>query len=104
MADKITLIVHFKMDESVKPEFIARLREVFSHIEHEETFVEASLLQDLEDPKSILNYEVWRETPESFMKNQMPKGYRKTFEQAIVDLKVERAPAWYNSFLEWKKV
>jgi quinol monooxygenase YgiN len=104
MADKITLIVRFKMDESVKPEFIARLREVFSHIEHEETFVEASLQQDLEDPKSILNYEVWRETPESFMKNQMPKGYRKTFEQAIVDLKVERAPAWYNSFLEWKKV
>src|SRR5258707_12672971 len=77
MADKITLIVHFKMDESVKPEFIARLREVFSHIEHEETFVEASLQQDLEDPKSILNYEVWRETPESFMKNQMPKGYER---------------------------
>ena len=26
MADKITLIVRFKMDESVKPEFIARLQ------------------------------------------------------------------------------
>ncbi len=103
MADRITLIVRFKMEESVKPEFVARLKEVFSHIEREQTFVEASLQQDLEDPKSILNYEVWRETPDSFMRNQMPKEYRKAFEQAILDLNVERSPSWYTSFAEWKK-
>ncbi len=103
MADRITLIVHFKMEESVKPEFAARLKEVFSQIQREETFVEASLQQNLKDPKSILNHEVWRETPDSFMKNQMPKEYRKTFEQAIIDLKVERSASWYTSIAEWKK-
>jgi quinol monooxygenase YgiN len=42
----------------------------------EESFLEASLVQDVRDPESILNYEVWNESPESFMKNQMSKVYR----------------------------
>ncbi len=103
MSDKVTLIVRFKLQEAAKPEFISRLKEVFAQIEREETFVEASLQQDLEDPTSILVYEVWRETPESFMKNQMTKEYRKGFEQAILDLKVDRTPSWYTSLAEWKK-
>ena len=103
MSDKITLIVRFELQEAVKAEFVSRLKEVFAHIDREETFVEASLQQDLEDPKSLLVYEVWRETPESFMKNQMTKEYRKGFEQAIVDLKVDRTPSWFTSLAEWKK-
>jgi quinol monooxygenase YgiN len=103
MSEKITLIVRFELQEAVKAEFVSRLKEVFAHIEREETFVEASLQQDLESPTSILVYEVWRETPKSFMKNQMTKEYRKGFEQAIVDLKVERIPTWYTSLAEWKK-
>ena len=103
MSDKITLIVRFELQEAVKAEFVSRLKEVFAHIDREETFVEASLQQDLEDPQSLLVYEVWRETPESFMKNQMTKEYRKGFEQAIVDLKVDRTPSWFTSLGEWKK-
>jgi len=103
MSDKITLIVRFELQEAVKAEFVSRLKEVFAHIDREETFVEASLQQDLEDPQSLLVYEVWRETPESFMKNQMTKEYRKGFEQAIVDLKVDRTPSWFTSLAKWKK-
>jgi quinol monooxygenase YgiN len=103
MSDKVTLIVRFKLQEAAKAEFIGRLKEVFAQIEQEATFVEASLQQDLDEPTSILVYEVWRETPESFMKNQMTKEYRKGFEQAIVDLKVDRTPSWYTSLAEWKK-
>jgi quinol monooxygenase YgiN len=103
MSDKVTLIVRFKLQEAAKAEFVSRLKEVFAQIEREETFVEASLQQNLDDPTSILVYEVWRETSESFMKNQMTKEYRKGFEQAIVDLKVDRTPSWYTSLAEWKK-
>lgn len=103
MSDKITLIVRFKLQEAVKSELVSRLKEVFAHIELEETFVEASLQQDLDQPTSLLVYEVWRETSESFMKNQMTKEYRRGFEQAIVDLKIERTPSWYTSLAEWRK-
>jgi quinol monooxygenase YgiN len=103
MADKITLVVRFRIAESVKEEFLAKLRDVFTHIIQEETFVEASLVQDMRDPESILNYEVWNESPESFMKNQMSKAYRKEFETMIVDRKIERTPAWYATIEDWKK-
>jgi quinol monooxygenase YgiN len=67
MSDKITLVVRFRMEESAKQEFIAKLQDVFTHIVKEENFVEASLVQDMRDRESILNYEVWNESPESLM-------------------------------------
>ena len=103
MSDKITLIVRFKSQETAKVELVGQLKELFDQIQPEETFIEASLQQDLENPASVLVYEVWRETPESFMKNQMTREYRKGFEQAILDLNVERTPSWYVSLGEWKK-
>ena len=75
MSNKMTLVVRFHMDEAVKKEFTAKLQAVFTHIVKEETFVEASLVQDMRDPRSVLNYEAWNESPESFMKNQMSKAY-----------------------------
>ena len=103
MSDKITLVVRFRMDESAKQEFIAKLQHVFTHIVQEQTFVEASLVQDMWDAECILNYEVWNESPESFMKNQMSKAYRAEFEKMIVDLKIDRVPAWYSTIADWKK-
>jgi quinol monooxygenase YgiN len=103
MSNNITLVVRFHMDESVKKEFTAKLQAVFTHIVKEETFVEASLVQDMRDPETILNYEVWNESPESFMKDQMSKAYRAEFEKMIVDLKIDRTPAWYSTIADWKK-
>ena len=103
MSTKITLIVRFRMEASVKEQFVAKLRDIFTHIVKEETFVEASLIQDARDPEIILNYEVWNESPESFMKDQMSKGYRAEFEKMIVDLKIDRSPAWYSTIANWKK-
>ena len=37
------------------------------------------------------------------MKNQMSKAYRGDFEKMIVDLKIERTPAWYSAIANWTK-
>ena len=103
MPDKITLVVRFRMKESAKQEFTVKLKDVFAHIVKEESFVEASLVQDMRDPEIILNYEVWNESPESFMKNQMSKVYRAEFEKMIVDLKIDRTPAGYSTIAEWNR-
>jgi quinol monooxygenase YgiN len=50
VSDKITLVVRFRMKEPAKREFTAKLQDVFTHIVKEETFVEASLVQDMRDP------------------------------------------------------
>ena len=103
MSDKITLVVRFRMEESAKQEFTTKMQNIFAHIVTEETFVEASLVQDMRDPKNILIYEVWNESPESFMKNQMSRAYRAGFEKMIVDLKIDRTPAWYSTIAEWTR-
>ncbi len=103
MPDKLTLVVRFRIDESARPKFLAKLQDVFTHIVKEETFIKASLVQDMRDPESILNYEVWNETPETFMQNQMSKPYRADFEKMIVDLRIERTPAWYSTLADWSK-
>ena len=103
MADRITLVVQFRMAEGVKQEFLEKLQDVFMHIVKEQSFVEASLVQDMRHPESILNYEVWNESPDSFMANQMSKAYRSDFEKMIIDLKIERTPAWYSTIAEWHK-
>ena len=102
MSDKITLIVRFRIKEAAKQEFTAKLQDIFTHIVKEKTFVEASLIQDMGDPESILNYEIWNESPESFVKNQMSRAYRAEFEKMIVDLKIDRTAAWYSTIAEWK--
>jgi len=101
MSDKITLVVRFRMEESAKQEFTTKMQNIFAHIVTEETFVEASLVQDMRDPQNILIYEVWNESPESFMKNQMGRAYRAEFEKMIVDLRIDRTPAWYSTLAEW---
>ncbi len=103
MKDRITLVVRFRIVASAQQEFLAKLNEVFTHIVKEETFVEASLVQDMRDPESILNYEVWNESPESFMKEQMSRPYRAEFEKMIVDRNIERTPAWYSTLADWTR-
>ena len=101
--DRITLVVRFRIVASAREEFLARLGELFTYIVKEDTFVEASLVQDMRDPESILNYEVWNERPESFMKEQLTKPYRADFEKMIADLKIERIPAWYSTIADCTK-
>jgi quinol monooxygenase YgiN len=103
MEDRITLIVHFRIVASAREEFLAKLQEIFTHIVKEDAFVEASLVQDMRDPESILNYEVWNESPETFMKEQLSKPYRADFEKMIADLKIERTPGWYSAISNWTK-
>jgi quinol monooxygenase YgiN len=102
MTERITLIVRFRVEPGSKAEFINGLKEVFRNIERESTFVEASLLEDFQDSRSMMVYEVWEETPDSFMKNQMTKPYRAGYEKALVALKVERTANWYQSLAAWK--
>jgi quinol monooxygenase YgiN len=103
MKDRITLVVRFHITASAREEFLAKLQDMFTSILKEDTFVEASLVQDISDPESVLNYEVWNESPESFMKEQLSKSYRADFEKTIADLRIERIPAWYSTIANWTK-
>jgi quinol monooxygenase YgiN len=102
MTDQVALIVRLRVKPSSKVLLEERLKEVFEVMQYEDTFLIATLHEDIEDPEQLLVYEVWQETRESFLTNQMSKSYRSTFEQAIVDLKVERTAQWLKPIAVWK--
>jgi quinol monooxygenase YgiN len=103
MTEQIVLIVRFRVAANSKALFVEKLKEVFEDIRHEDTFLSASLQEDVADAEQLLVYETWLETPESFMKNQAAKPYRRGFERAIIDLKVERTAQWLKPLAEWKR-
>lgn len=103
MADQIVLIVRFYVNAASKPLFQEKLKQLFEHISREHTFVNASLQEDIEHPEQLLVYELWQETRESFLKNQMTKSYRSAFERAILSLKVVRTPQWLKPLAAWKR-
>jgi quinol monooxygenase YgiN len=102
MTNQIALIVRFRVNASSRMLLEENLKEVFEAIRHEDTFLNATLHEDIDDPEQLLVYEVWQETRESFLANQMTKSYRSTFEQAIVDLKVDRKGQWLRPIAAWK--
>ena len=102
MANQIVLIVRFYVNAASKRLFLEKLKELFENIRREHTFVNASLQEDIEHPEQLLVYELWQETRESFLKNQMTKSYRSAFERAILNLKVVRTPQWLKPLAAWK--
>jgi hypothetical protein len=63
MSGKITLVVRFRMKESAKKEFAAKMRDIFAHIVKEKTFVKASLVQDMRDSLVLVGKKVGRLRP-----------------------------------------
>lgn len=102
MTNQIALIVRFRVNASSRMLLEEKLKEVFDVMRDEDTFLNATLHEDIEDPEQLLVYEVWQETRESFLMNQMSKSYRSTFEQTIVDLKVERTAQWLKPIAIWR--
>lgn len=100
--NQIALIVRFRVNTSSRTLLEEKLKELFEVMRDENTFLNATLHEDIEDPEQLLVYEVWKETRESFLTNQMSKSYRNSFEQIIVDLNVERTAQWLKPIAVWK--
>jgi quinol monooxygenase YgiN len=95
VADQIVLIVRFYVNAASKPVFLEKLKEVFEHIRREQTFVNASLQEDIEHPEQLLVYELWQETRESFLKNQVVSQRLRTRHsqsESCKDATVAKAP------------
>src|ERR1700678_720135 len=102
MKNQIVLIVRFWVTARSRPLFVEKLKTLFDQIQHEATFVNASLQEDVDHPEQLLVYEVWQGSREAFLQHQMSKPYRIGFERAILELKVERKPQWLKPLAKRK--
>ncbi|QYK67527.1 hypothetical protein KAI36_02677 [Paenibacillus sp. S02] len=60
-------------------------------MEHEPAFVSAVLSDDIDNSNEVTLFEIWKGTKESWLKEKLPKPYRKTYENKLVDLIDERS-------------
>ena len=103
MSSQLALIVKLRVPENGKNLLRASLIQLFGIMKGEPTFVTATLHDDLDDPALLVVYEVWQETRESFLANQMSKPYRADYEKVIVALHVERTGNWLAPIGSWNR-
>jgi len=101
MNDQIVLIVRLRVEKNARNVIRDSLIELFGRIRDEDNFVSAILHEDLEDAEQLLVYEVWRETRESFVANQLSKAYRAKYEELILERRVQRTPQWLKCVGSW---
>ncbi len=101
MDNSIVLIVSLRVEPSQRNHLRDTLIQLFDLIRREETFVTATLHDDLEDDRHLLVYEVWRETRESFLASQLSKPYRANYEKQLLELNVERTGNWLKPAASW---
>ncbi len=101
MNEQIILIVRLRVEENARNLLRENLVELFALIKDENTFLSASLYDDLEDVQQLVVYEVWQETRESFLANQLSKPYRAKYEKLISELRVERTAQWLKPAGSW---
>jgi DNA-binding NtrC family response regulator len=69
------------------------IRELQNVVERTVVLSDGDTFSDMQDAENNLIYEVWSESPESVMRNQMSKACRAEFEKMIVDLEIDRTPS-----------
>ncbi|WP_283657166.1 antibiotic biosynthesis monooxygenase [Paenibacillus sp. RC343] len=85
-----------------KEEFKELLSANMRVMEHEPAFVSAVLSDDIDNSNEVTLFEIWKGTNESWLKEELPKPYRKTYENKLVDLIDERIISYLTPTNEWR--
>lgn len=98
---KFTLSLNFKVKSGLKPALLAELNTILDLCAHEPEFVTAILHENPEKSDEIFLFEIWKGTPEEFLRIQGPKPYRVAYMERSKPL-VERVEvAFLAPTREW---
>lgn len=100
--ENVILYIRFKIKSGKKEEFKELLSANMRAMEHEPAFVSAVLSDDIDNSNEVTLFEIWKGTKESWLKEELPKPYRKTYENKLVDLIDERIISYLTPTNEWR--
>lgn len=100
--ENVILYIRFKIKCEKKEEFKELLSANMRAMEHEPPFVSAVLSDDIDNSNEVTLFEIWKGTKESWLKEELPKPYRKTYEDKLVDLVDERIISYLTPTNEWR--
>jgi len=82
----ITIIVRFPVKSEKHQEFQIEFCKLLEGLRQEETFIEARIHQDFDDPNIVVFYETYNESRESFLKRIPNKPWFKVFLSRLPNL------------------
>lgn len=85
----------------MKETFQESLFEMINNFRSEPTFVNAIVSNDIDSPDVLHIYEIWKGTRDSWILEELPKSYRKEYEETLSGLIDERIVSWLEPTGEW---
>jgi len=81
-----SIIVRFPVKPEKHEEFQVELRKLLEGLQQEDTFLEARIHNDLDDPNIVVFYETYRESRQSFLKRVPRQQWFKAFLEKLPNL------------------
>ncbi|HDR7719424.1 antibiotic biosynthesis monooxygenase [Bacillus albus] len=97
----LILYRRFRIKSGKKEEFKELLSANMRAMEHKIAFVSAVFSDDIDNPNEVTLFEIWKGTKESWLA-ELPKPYRNTYENKLVDLIDERIISYLIPMNEWR--
>ena len=103
MSEQIIILARFrfKPGSAHQDTFKQHLLALFNTLAQEPAFVSAILHENLDHPDEFLIYEIWHESREQFLREEMTKSYRQSFEQLLIEYDIDRSIDWLTPIAAW---
>jgi quinol monooxygenase YgiN len=101
MSEHIVLYVRFRVRPGRMEDFRSHLYKTIEDMKGEPAHVNTIVHVNLDQPNEVLLYEIWHGTRESWLREEMPRDYRDSYEAGLDDLIEERTAEWLIPLQEW---
>ena len=92
--DRIVLLVRFQTKPGKTEFFLQQLRALVKTMSAESNFVDFVIHHNIDKPEEIIVYETWLGTRETFLKEELPRAYRKPYEETLSEFVENRSVEW----------
>ncbi|MFS0817058.1 antibiotic biosynthesis monooxygenase [Lysinibacillus sp. 1 U-2021] len=99
--NQVVLNIRFKVKPGKKEVFRNSLYSLVEVMSKEPTFINAIISDDIEKPDDLVIYEIWQGTKDSWLQEELPKPYRKKYEEILGDLLEDRIISYLIPNGEW---
>jgi quinol monooxygenase YgiN len=100
-ANQVILNIRFIIKPGNKEAFRDSLFSLVHTMSSEPAFVNSIISEDLDEPNVLNLYEIWQGTRESWLQEELPKPYRKEYEENLGDILEDRIISWLEPIGEW---
>ncbi len=100
-ANQIALSIQFKIKPGRKEAFRDALVTLVDIMSKEPSFVNAIISDDVDHPDELHLYEIWKGTKNSWLEEELPKPYRRVYDETVGDMLEEKILNWLTPVAEW---